>query len=162
MSAFEFVAAFFGIVVGLGIAQMLSSLSDLLESRERVKTDWIQAVWALNILLLLIHSWWGMWALQAAPSWSYAAFLSTVAYLSTVYLLSTLVFPRVGEQGVVLLNHNLFGQRFISPFVAVPAILVLAVIYGAHTRNRVYHGVLVTAICGMEVALMLLDTTTIQ
>ena len=128
-----------------------------------------------------------MWALQAVPSWSYSAFLSTVAYLSTVYLLSTLIFPRVGEQGVidlaghfdnvrtiflyfvaaallfvVLLNHNLFGQRFISPFVAVPAILVLAVIYGAHSRNLVYHGVLVTVICGMEVALMLLDTTTIQ
>lgn len=187
MSAFEFVAAFFGIIVGLGVAQMLSSLSDLLEARQRVKPDFIQAVWAINILLLLIHSWWGMWALKAAPSWSYSAFLCNVAYLATTYLLSTLVFPRIRDEGpidlaahflnvkavflyllasallfVVLINHVLFSEPVFSPFVAVPAVLIFAVIAGAHIKGRVYHGLLATAILGMELVIMVLDTTRIQ
>ncbi|MFN2637472.1 MAG: hypothetical protein ABR585_10630 [Gemmatimonadaceae bacterium] len=186
MSPFEFVAAFFSIVLGLGLAHVLGGISSLLEARARVRTDWVHSVWIITILLILIHSWWGMWALQAAPAWPYAAFLSLVAYLVALYIVATLLLPRVPEQGPIdlgghfhsirplflsfvsaafamgaVLNYTLFATGLVSIFVLAPGIAFVLTLVGALTRNRLYNAVLAVFILLSFVALMVSDTTTL-
>jgi hypothetical protein len=184
MSPFEFVAAFFSVVIGLGISHMLSALSDLIEARDRVRTYWVQSLWAVTVLLLLIHGWWGMWDLRSAPHWTYVSFIITVAFLSALYLSSTLIFPRVNETGpvdlefhfesirpifltfiaadfalAVLVNYSLFKSPLRSQFVIGPALAVVFCLIGARTARRRYHWVLVVLVAGAVVSVMASDTT---
>ena len=184
MSPFEFVAAFFSVVLGLGVAHLLGGISALLEARDRVRSYWVHSVWTLAIILLLIHSWWGMWSLKAAPAWSYPAFLCFVAYLIALYLISTLLLPRVAEAGPIdlgahfdkirpvflifvaavfalgtVLNYTLFATGFFSIFIVIPGIGCVLILTGAMTENRRYNAALALFILFGIVALMLSDTT---
>jgi hypothetical protein len=186
MSPFEFVAAFFSVVLGLGVAHLLSGISGLLEARVRVRTYWVHSAWVLATILLLIHSWWGMWSLKAATAWSYPAFLCLVAYLIALYLISTLLLPRVPEHGPVdlgghfdtirpvflsffaavfvlatVLNYTLFAADLLSIFIVIPGIASVLILVGAVIRNRPYNAALALFVLFGLLALMLSDTTTL-
>ena len=45
MSAFEFVAVLFSVIVGLAISHLLSAASELIEIYDRVKTYWVNSLW---------------------------------------------------------------------------------------------------------------------
>jgi hypothetical protein len=186
MSPFEFVAAFFSVVLGLGVAHLLGGISALLEARDRVRTNWIHSSWVLTTILLLIHSWWGMWSLKAAPAWSYPAFLCFVAYLIALYLISTLLLPRIQEHGPIdlgahfdtirpvflsfvaavfalgtVLNYTLFTVNIFSIFIIIPGVCFVLILLGAMIRNRRYHAVLALIVLFSLLAVMLSDTTTL-
>ena len=186
MSPFEFVAAFFSVVLGLGVAHLLGGVSGLLEARGRVRTYWVHSAWVLATILLLIHSWWGMWSLKAASSWSYPAFLCFVAYLIALYLISTLLLPRVPEHGPVdlgahfdtirpvflsfvaavfvlatVLNYTLFAVDLLSLFTVIPGVASVLILLGAVIRNRSYNAALVLFVLFGLLALMVSDTTTL-
>jgi hypothetical protein len=186
MSPFEFVAAFFSVVLGLGVAHLLSGVSGLLEARDRVRTYWVHSVWVLTTILLLVHSWWGIWSLKAAPAWSYPAFLCFVAYLIALYLISTLLLPRVAEHGAIdlgahfdtirpvflsfvaavfalgtVLNYSLFAADFFSIFIVIPGIACVLILVGATIQNRPYHAALALFVLFSLLAVMLSDTTTL-
>jgi cation transport ATPase len=184
MTPFEFVAAFFSVVLGLGVAHLLSGISNLIEARARVQTDWVHSLWVVIVMLLLVHGWWGLWSLQSAPSWSYPAFLCFVAYLAALYLLSTLALPRVEGAGVIdlkahfglirpmffgvvaafavlglLLNYTLFHTPLFSVFITVPGMIVLGAVIGARTASRAYNASFALLSLVGLVALMISDTT---
>lgn len=187
MSPFEFVAVFFSVIIGLGISHLLRAISDLVEIRDRVRTDWVHAVYVVLVFIWLVHSWWGMWTLQEAPSWSYGAFLLMVGTLASVYMMSALALPRAPEQGVVDLrahfdvvrpvflgamalsaalavpvNHLLFGTPLISYFVLAPAFVVVAALVGIKTAARRYHAVMAVVLLVLFVTFMALDTTVLK
>ena len=47
----------FGVVIGLGIAHVLTELAELIQHRKRVKFYWVQLVWAFLFLVLLLNYW---------------------------------------------------------------------------------------------------------
>lgn len=184
MSPFEFVAAFFSVVLGLGVAHLLTGISNLIEARARVQTYWVHSVWVVVVMLLLVHSWWGLWSLQSAASWSYPSFLCFVAYLAALYVLSTLALPRVEGAGIIdlgahfglirpiffafiaaftvlgiLLNYSLFATPLFSVFIIVPGMIVVGAVIGARTPSRPHNaGFAVLSLAGV-VGLMISDTT---
>jgi hypothetical protein len=186
MSPFEFVAAFFSVVLGLGVAHLLGGISRLLEARDRVRTYWVHSTWVLSTILLLIHSWWGMWSLKAASAWSYPAFLCFVAYLIALYLISTLLLPRVPEHGSIdlrahfdtirpvflsffagvfalatVLNYTLFASDLLSIFIVIPGTAFVLILVGAMIRNRPYHAALALFVLFGLLAVMISDPTTL-
>ena len=51
MSAFEFVAVLFSVIVGLAISHLLSAASELIEIHARVKTYWVNTVWLITVFI---------------------------------------------------------------------------------------------------------------
>ena len=167
MSAFEFVAVLFSVIVGLAISHLLSAASELIEILSRVKMYWVNTVWFITVFIWDIFSWWGMWALNDLEYWNYASFFLVVINLSGIYLMTTLILPQPTESGkvdlkkhfflvhriffiitaynfasIILINHFLFFKPIISPFTIMPFILTLLSIYGSITKSLRYHGFL--------------------
>ena len=57
MSAFEFVAVLFSVIVGLAISHLLSAASELIEIHSRVKTYWVSSIWLLTVFIWDIFTW---------------------------------------------------------------------------------------------------------
>ena len=93
MSAFEFVAVLFSVIVGLAISHLLSAASELIEVHQRVKTYWVNSLWMVTVFIWGIFTWWGMWPLNDLEMWTYPSFFLVVINLSGIYLMTTLVLP---------------------------------------------------------------------
>src|SRR5207249_11389616 len=99
MSPFEFVCAFYSVVLGVTVAQLMTSVGRLIEVRDQVPTYWVQSLWVVIVLLVDVNSWWAMWELRNAKSWSVFSFLLLVGLVASIYLVTVLLFPRVPEPG---------------------------------------------------------------
>ena len=187
MSAFEFVAVLFSVIVGLAISHLLSAASELIEIHSRVKIYWVNTVWFITVFIWDIFSWWGMWELNNLEYWDYPSFFLVVVNLSGIYLMTTLVFPQPTESGkidlekhyflvhriffiitaynfasIILINHFLFFKPIISPFTIMPFLLTFLSFYGAITKSPRYHGFLSVFTLISLIIFMSLDVTIIK
>jgi len=114
MSPFEFVCAFYSVVLGIAVAQLMTGVGRLIEVRDQVRTYWVQSLWVVIVLLIDVNSWWSMWELRSAKSWSFVSFLLLVGLIASIYLVTVLLFPRVPESGeqIDLDAHYYKNRRF--------------------------------------------------
>ena len=187
MSAFEFVAVLFSVIVGLAISHLLSATSELIEIHVRVKTYWVNNIWMVTVFIWAIFSWWGMWELNNLEYWNYPSFFLVVVNLSGIYFMTTLVLPQPTESGeidlkkhyflvhriffiitaynfasIILINHFLFFKPIISPFTIMPFLLTFLSLYGAITKSLRYHGFLSVFTLVSLIIFMSLDVTIIK
>ena len=187
MSAFEFVAVLFSVIVGLAISHLLSAASELIEIYNRVKTYWVNTVWLITVFIWDIFTWWGMWELNNLEHWDYSSFFLVVVNLSGIYFMTTLVLPQPTSSGeidlknhyfsihriffiiiaynfasIILINHFLFLKPIISPFTIMPFLLTFLSFYGAITKSNYYHGFLSIFTLLSLIIFMSLDVTIIR
>jgi len=114
VSPFEFICAFYSVVLGVAVAQLMTSVGRLIEIRDQVRTYWVQSLWVVIVLLVDVNSWWAMWDLRSAKSWSFVSFLLLVGLIASIYLITVLLFPRVPESGgqIDLDAHYYKNRRF--------------------------------------------------
>jgi hypothetical protein len=189
MSPFEFVCAFYSVVLGVAVAQLMTSVGRLLEVRDQVRTYWVHSLWVVIILLVDVNSWWAMWALRSAKSWSFVSFSLLVGMVASIYLVTVLLFPRVPESGGqidldahyyknrrvfflanaagwtlgVLCNLSFLPIRnWLNPGIIFPPLVVFLSILAAITGNRRYHAAFaIFALAALTLAL-LSDPTRIE
>ncbi len=114
MSPFEFVCAFYSVVLGVAVAQLMTSVGRLIEVRDQVRTYWVHSLWVVIVLLVDINSWWTMWELRSAKSWSFISFSLLVGLVASIYLVTVLLFPRVPEsRGQIDLDAHYYRNRRI-------------------------------------------------
>ena len=83
------------IVVGLGIARILSGFSSLLEYRREIELDWITILWAVNVLGYHLLFWWivvNNW--RFLSEWSFLQFGSLFLYGALIFFCASLILPR--------------------------------------------------------------------
>jgi MFS superfamily sulfate permease-like transporter len=73
-----------GMVVGLGMARLLTGLAYFVQHPSKHRVSLIHLGWAAFMLLLLVHFWWWEFWLSALPRWDFKILL---------FLLCTLLFP---------------------------------------------------------------------
>jgi hypothetical protein len=80
---FEHITVLLSFVYALAVGHLLTSVTELMWVRARVRVSWLQAVWMLNALLMLYENWLGMWALSTRTQWDVAEV--------TIYFVAALV-----------------------------------------------------------------------
>lgn len=103
MSTFEFVSVLMSIVVGLGIARLLSSAASLIEHRSSIRLDFVSLAWAVNVLQYLLIYWWvvvGNW--RGYTTFSLLGFTSLFLYGVLLFFCAVLILPPQVEAGVDL------------------------------------------------------------
>ena len=168
MTPFEFVCAFYSVVLGVAVAQLMTSVGRLIEMRDQVRTYWVQSLWVVIVLLIDINCWWSMWELRGAKGWSFISFLLLVGLVASIYLVTVLLFPPVPEPGrqVDLDAHYYKNRRFfflanaagwimgllcnltflpvrqwLNPGTILPLVFVPLLVIAGVTGNRRYHAV---------------------
>ena len=165
MSPFEFICAFYSVVLGIAVAQLMTSVGRLIEVRDQVRTYWVQSLWVVIVLLVDVNNWLAMWSYRSAKSWRVVSFLLLVGLIASIYLVTVLLFPRVPESErqidldahyyknrrvfflanaaawilALLCNLSFLPLSWLSQAVIIPVLVVLLSILAAITGNRRYH-----------------------
>ncbi len=98
MGTFEYITALVSVVVGLAIADMMTSLHRLLRNRRRVRWDWVAPLAALVILVELFNLWWSWRGFKGDSLADLAPYFLALVLL---FLTASATLPdEVPEQGV--------------------------------------------------------------
>lgn len=132
MQPYEHLLVLLSIIVGLGIAELLSSVHHLLDPRARVRWHWLPLIWAVLVLMNIVHWWWAMFDLartEAPPN--YFGLLLILLSPITLYLTATTVLPRLEpgdevdlERFYISNRRRLFGLVTLYVLLAwIPSVL---------------------------------------
>jgi hypothetical protein len=97
MTPFEHLSVLISIVLGLGIAHLLTTVHELIQARARVRVYWLPIVWAILIFVSLIEWWWASFALRTNLKWNFFYFLFVLMSPVTMYLAAAFVLPDDSE-----------------------------------------------------------------
>ncbi|MBX9576331.1 MAG: hypothetical protein K2X07_11910 [Caulobacteraceae bacterium] len=122
MSAFEYVFAFYSLILGLAAAEVVSGFADMWRDRRRIEVGFCTPVLALCVLLGIMNTWITFWAYREILAVG-AEFMLVTALTALPYVfIARLMFPREG-QGVSLEEHFFDHRRFMLIGVAAPVIV---------------------------------------
>ena len=93
MGLFEFIMVMLSIIVGLGIAELLTGVASTLQNRHTVKVYWVHTLLTAAIFLALVQQFWEAWGLRHVDEWTFGALLQMLASPICLYLCARLLFP---------------------------------------------------------------------
>lgn len=113
-------------VIGLSITHLLSGVTELIESRERVRWDGIHLLWLLNALLIQLVGWWGLWTFREQARWGFFSFLFLLLFPVGIYLFSALLLPKTDAEGEIDLRRHYYRNfRWIHSAGALTGVTVV-------------------------------------
>jgi hypothetical protein len=95
MTPFEHLAVLISIVLGLAIAQLLTTAHRLVLARERVRFYWLPVLWAVLLFITLVEWWWSIFTLRGETTWNFFYFLFILLSPVTLFLATASVLPEV-------------------------------------------------------------------
>ena len=111
---FEHVTILLSFVFAIAITHLLTSATELVWARNRVRVSWIQALWMFNALLALLVNWIGMWYLNVRPNWDVAEITINFVAALIQYFTCSLISIRPEGEGVIDMPAFYERQR---PFI---------------------------------------------
>ena len=166
MSLFEYLMVLVSIIVGLGIAEILTGIAHQIRYRYASKWYWLHSFGIALVTVALLQSWWELWELRQVAEWVFYSMVLMLISPAALYLIAHLAFPERG-QGTdmrayyydqmrpiwwlavlstatsTLFQPLAFGSSLIHPDNAVPALFVAGFVALALSRNVVLHSVVV-------------------
>lgn len=128
MSPFEYILPLVSVLVGLAVADLVTSLHRLLRGRSRVQWDWLPLTVALLAILTVLNLWWGLYQAQDDTYYkTLAGFLPLVAQLILLFLVNAAVLPDdVPAKGTNLKNYYEKNSSYIWLLFAAYVFVVVA------------------------------------
>ena len=179
MNLFEFLMILLSLIVGLGVAEILSGVAKFLKNNGARKIPWIHSAATMAVFLGLLQTFWESWGLRTIEVWSFPAMLLMLGSPIFLYLMAYVLFPEQGsvadlddyyfkrarlnwpleELTVIvgtLFRPDAYGdpQWVIDNASGIPILVVCAVL--TVTKHRIIHQFLVPIV----LASVLLDTLT--
>lgn len=100
MSAFEFFFSFYGLLLGLSVAELVGGFSRVLHERYRVRFGWLTPLLALFVAVDLATFWNQAWRFFRGAPFNPALLLIGLVIAATFYVAASVTFPRVTAEGV--------------------------------------------------------------
>ena len=122
MALFEFVMVLVSIIVGLGIATLLTGVANVLRSGESVRLYWVHSLAVVMVFLAHAQVWWESWDLNSVPEWSFGGLLMMLGAPICLFLISHLLFPE-SLSDVDLSEYYFSVARVVWPLGAATTLL---------------------------------------
>ncbi|MBJ7486651.1 hypothetical protein [Brevundimonas sp.] len=116
MSAFEFFFSFYGLLLGLSVAELVGGFARLLHERHRVRFGWLTPMLALFVAMDLATFWVQAWRFFRGAPFNPALLLIGLAIAATFYVAASITFPRVTAEGAearINLDDHFWAHRRI-------------------------------------------------
>jgi len=119
MDPFSYLSVLTSTVLALGIARLLTGGGKLLQARRRLRLYWVHLLWAFNVFLYLVLTWWILFRWRCQGQWTFFLFLLLSPIVG--FLLAVLLFPDSLEDGADLREHFFWSRRSFSVLGALLA-----------------------------------------
>jgi hypothetical protein len=165
MSSFEFLSVFISVIVGLGMANMLTGSVRLLHRRATTRFSVAHMAWTLFVFFMMVVYWWTVvFGWREWENWSLPLFLFLLCYGISLFLLSAILYPGETPEEWDVFEHFIgmrkwfFGVEltwialeltdtylkdhfddFSVPYVALMASWVVAIVWGFISTDRKVH-----------------------
>ena len=94
MDSFRWIAVVLSMILGLGVARLLSSVVEAFRSRNQAQMDWVPFAWAGCIFLWQLQFWWGIIELPGIiKAWTIGSFLTLISLTLLLFVSAGLVLP---------------------------------------------------------------------
>ena len=93
MGVFEYIVVLISVIMGLGITHLATGATKLIQHRDEVKFYLPHTLWTVNILLLILLIWWGMFSWSDHNSWYAFEYLFITLYAIGAFVLSSMLYP---------------------------------------------------------------------
>ena len=86
------------IIVGLGLAEILTGVARLLRARATTRYYWVHGVLTASIFIALLQQWWETWSLREVAEWGFVALILMLVAPICLFLISHLLFPEAAQE----------------------------------------------------------------
>jgi len=99
MSAFEFFFSFYGLLLGLSVAELVGGFARVLHEKERVRFGWLTPLLAAFVALDVATFWNQAWVIFRGAPFNHALLIAGLIIAATFYVAASVTFPRVSAEG---------------------------------------------------------------
>ena len=94
MNSFTWIATIMSMVLGLGVARLLTDFINAVRARRATRIDWVPLTWAFCIFLTQIQFWWAFGQLaDSKPVWDFVNFLGLVTMVVLLFAAAAQLLP---------------------------------------------------------------------
>ena len=138
MNSFEFIMILVSIIIGLGIAELLQTVSKIIKGA--VEGGLLHILWTVNMLNMLIQCFWAYWLYENRVDWTYIELILILLGPIIMYIVASLLYLPKNQYNK--LDSYFINQRL--PFFSL--MLLLMVVFtindymfteGSYARNVV-------------------------
>lgn len=146
MDEFTYLSVLIGLILGLGITQLMEGFGRLLQLRDRITWYWPGKLWGFVLLIFHIQAWWAMYELRHIPHWTFPSFIVVLIQPVLLFLLSALALPDARDETDIDLRAAFISH---APFSFIVASLMVLSSIGKeywlyhrlpHGQNLLFHG----------------------
>ncbi|GAA0530765.1 magnesium-transporting ATPase (P-type) [Rhizomicrobium palustre] len=111
MDTFNFLSVLFSVIVGLALTDVLQGFRKLIHARQRVIIFWPMLIWGAVMILILVQTWWGMFAMRNFAHWTFAMYGAVIGQITLMYLAAGVTMPEVPEEGPAHMEAAYFANK---------------------------------------------------
>lgn len=120
--AFGFMFGFYGLLLGLAVAEVASGFSRVYDERHKRRIGIIAPLFGVLLLLDLISFWMNAWAYRTLPEVNYLIAVTVAVVALLYYFAATQVFPRAAETDTV--DEHIMEHRRVVIFCVLASNVV--------------------------------------
>ena len=94
MSAFEFYLAFYGLLLGLTVAQVAGGFLNAIDARQEVRIGWLTPSLAIFVFFDITSLWIYVWGIRDSVAVNWGTMFGVLVVALTYYIAAGLIFPR--------------------------------------------------------------------
>jgi len=107
---FNYLVVLIGVILGLGVVQILTGLASMIRNRKTIRIYWVHLVWCATIFLLLIQHWYVIYTWRDFGS-TFASYVYFMIYPTLLYAGSALLAPKVENAQKVDFEEIFYADR---------------------------------------------------
>lgn len=132
MSAFEFFFSFYGLLLGLSVAELVGGFARVLHERQRVRFGWLTPLLAVFVAMDVATFWSQAWTIFRGAPFNLSLLFVGLVVAATFYVAASVTFPRVTAEGVndrIDLDQHFWAHRRLVFTCILAANLIVASLF---------------------------------
>ena len=93
MTPFEYISVIISVILGCGVAQIVTGLAHFAHSGTKVKLYWPHMLWILMIFFFHLQEWWVFWEYKSRTVWTFPVFIFVLLYPIGLFIQARMLFP---------------------------------------------------------------------
>jgi len=163
VSAFEFFFSFYGLLLGLSVAELVGGFARVLHERQRVRFGWLTPLLAVFVAMDVATFWAQAWVIFRGAPFSLSLLFAGLVVAATFYVAASVTFPRVTAEGVsdrIDLDEHFWAHRRLVFTCVLAANAIIAALFAILASLNAGFAELATARLWIGVAIFVLGTAT--